>query len=154
MKKSILAGLGVVFACGCGGTSAPAGKGDDVIVDVDATTTMEETAEGSTAYGYTADGASVGPSDAGMYGTLADAYAVPSVCATTCVCEAGTFCFAGGSSSPAFSGTCDNASGYGVGCDPLPPNVATCGDLLSALVGKVSCTPRCIPANGMTVLCD
>ena len=153
MMRSIVVGLTMLAAVGCSGTSAPAGKGDDFVGE-DATTTVEEMAEGSTAYGYAPDGASLAPSDAGVYGIIADAYAVPSVCATQCVCEAGTFCFGGGPGSPAFSGTCDNASGYGVGCDPIPAGATTCELLLAALIGKVPCTPRCVPSNGMTVVCD
>jgi hypothetical protein len=151
MRRTIPAGL-LALVAACGGTSSPAGKGDDLIVDVEASTTQEEPAEGSVPYGYAADGASLSMSDP-QFGYLPDAYAVPAVCASTCTCAAGSFCFGGGRGSPAFSGTCDNASGVGVGCDPIPNACTDCRCLLAALAGQLPCVATCVPANGMTVYC-
>jgi hypothetical protein len=141
VKKTILAGL-LSIAAACGGTSAPAGKGDNLIVDVDASKTQEEPAEGAAPYSSMSD-AQFGYAVSG----------IPAVCATQCTCAAGSFCFGGGRGSPAFSGTCNNASGYAVGCDPIPGGCTDCACLLMALAGKLPCNAECVPANGMTVYC-
>jgi hypothetical protein len=157
MKRAIVVGLllasvasSAVYACG--GSGEPVGKGDDLIVDVEASTTREEAAAGAVGYGYAPDGASLSMSDA-QYGRLDDAYAVPAVCATQCTCAAGSFCYGGGRNAPAFSGTCDQTSGTAVGCNPVPSGCTDCQCLLAALAGKLPCVATCVPANGMTVYC-
>jgi hypothetical protein len=156
MKTTIVSGL-AALALGCGGSSSSPAPKDHLVVDVDATTTLEQTADGAVAsYGYAPDGAPLAPDDAHAFGRVDDAYAVPDVCGSTCTCAAGTFCFGGGAGVPAFSGTCDHATGYEVGCNPVPGGCTDCGCLLTQLTHALpsGCTPRCIPGNGMTVLCD
>jgi hypothetical protein len=156
MKMLLVAGF-ALFAWGCDqeGSRTTSVK-DHLIVDDDAPPAPEMIADGEVGYGYAADGGPIDLSDAQRYGTVADAYALPSVCGAQCTCEAGTFCFGGSSSSPPFSGTCDHATGYDLGCNPVPNGCTDCACLLQALGNQLPmpCTPRCSPANGMTVLCD
>jgi hypothetical protein len=148
------AGLAVVslfslaWACSDGGTPK-AGKGDTLIVDVDATNQppppMPDAGDDSP-YGTYEDGG-------GAYG-----YSPLSVC-KKCACEAGTYCFGGGTGHTTFSGTCSGASGLAVGCQPMPAGCAsttTCASadcIFMALKPELSCYPECVQGEAPIVYC-
>ncbi len=122
-----LAAVWLAGVAGCGGSATPAGNGDHLIVDVDAST-----GEVLPMVDASSDSA---------IGAYVDVNSVPAVC-STCACNAATqFCFAGGGSAAAFSGTCDQTGGpLAVGCNLIPQaclNEPSCPCILSAL--KMGC---------------
>jgi hypothetical protein len=142
------------LACG-GEASAPNRHGDTLIVDVEASTTVPQAADGAIPEGddapYAID-APTYPED--TYGTSYEsqgADGASALCASQCTCGPGSFCFGGGSGAPAFSGTCDHGLGTEVGCDPTPAGCTTCECVLSSLFGQRAC--HCVAGTWMTVLC-
>src|SRR5579862_8070113 len=90
----------------CGDAAKPAGNGDHLFVDVDASTGEQPPM--------------VDAASDSIIGTYIDANALPSAC-NTCACDTTTqFCFGGGPSAQ-FSGTCDQTGGpLAVGCNLIP----------------------------------
>jgi hypothetical protein len=135
------------FVCGCSGSNAPkTGKGDTLKVDVPATNLPPQPPPdaGSTDALYGAVG------EGGAYG-----YSPVTVC-RDCACEAGTYCFGGGTGYTTFSGTCTGAPGLAVGCQPLPAgcgNPPTCDCIFQALKPEISCYPECLHNSALTVYC-
>jgi hypothetical protein len=136
-----LVGCGLLAACSDSG--APTGKGDQVVVDVEAST-------GEQLPQTTAPDSS--------YGVYIDANALPSAC-TTCACDTtSTFCFGGGVDAGTFSGTC-NAAGaaIAIGCNALPSacaNEPSCPCILSALQGMLPCTYATCSDTNFSVTCE
>jgi len=137
------------LAWGCSDGNAPkTGKGDTLIVDVDATNQPPQAM------------ADAGADDS-PYGAVADAYGgysySPTGVCSKCACGAGTYCFGGGTGYATFSGTCSGSSGLAVGCQPLPAACAsapTCDCLFQALRSEISCAPVCAGAKSpFTVYC-
>jgi hypothetical protein len=157
MRWRFAACLGVAslspIAWACSSSSAPIGRGDTLIVDVDATIIPSQPAPDA--------GAADSP-----FGTYYDdapgaySYSPLAVC-SKCACEAGTYCFGGGTGYTSFSGACSGSSGLAVGCQPLPPACATtatdqtaeCACIFSALKPDLSCTPECTQGKPLTVYC-
>jgi len=136
-----------LFALGCSnGNPAKTGKGDKLIVDVDATITPPQAtadAGADSPYGVTEDG----------YGAYS--YSPVAVCAK-CACGSGTYCFGGGTGHTTFSGNCSGGSGLSVGCQPLPAacaGAATCECIFQALKSQISCYAVCEPNSGPAVYC-
>jgi hypothetical protein len=160
MRWRALAGLGAaslaVWAWACSSSSgAPTGKDDTLIVDVDATNIPGQTQPdaGDTDSPF---GTYYGDAPSGAYD-----YSPTSVC-SKCACEAGTYCFGGGTGFTTFSGTCSGSSGLAVGCQPLPAACVTaaasgkteeCACLFSALKAQVPCTPECTQGKSVMVYC-
>jgi hypothetical protein len=135
------------LAWACSDSSAPKNPKDTLIVDVDATTTppqpMPDLDATDSPYGTVEDGN-------GAYG-----YSPVGVC-NKCACEAGTYCFGGGTGYTTFSGTCTGASGLAVGCQPLPAACAsapTCDCIFDSLKSELSCYPQCEQGKALTVYC-
>jgi hypothetical protein len=141
--------VSLAWACS-GGSPTKAGTHDTLIVDVDATNLppqpMPDAGAADAPYGTLVDGG-------GPYG-----YSPVGIC-TKCACEAGTYCFGGGTGYTTFSGSCTGATGLAVGCQPLPaacPSTTTCasaGCLFAALKPQVSCYPVCEQDKGPIVYC-
>jgi hypothetical protein len=140
----LLASLFAVAAA-CSTSTAPLGKGDDFISDVDADATTQPT-QGDD-----------GPYDDGLFSRAESGYPAPpdgyapyDWC-TQCGCPAGTYCFGGGTGYTSFSGDChaeagvlDGSAELSVGCYPLP---TTCGDEpeCDCIIAEVSKYVTCIP---------
>jgi hypothetical protein len=105
------------------------------------------------------------PSDAGsgsVYGAVDEAgyagyaYSPLEVC-KHCGCEAGTYCFGGGTGYSTFSGTCTApGSALGIGCQALPAACggdAGCDCLFAALKTQVPCYLVCAGVGDLTVYC-
>lgn len=127
-------------------TGAPAGSGDHVTVDNDATVQPQQPKFDG---GPDSIFASV---DGGAY-AAPDAYDPYGAC-KSCKCPAGDYCFGGGGSYTTLS-TCTPTS-FGVGCQPIP---AACGadascDCLLTAIGSMGlqCYPVCVQ-NSLTVYC-
>jgi len=142
------------FACSSSSTP-PTGKGDKLIVDVDATYQPSQPMPDAGAYDS--------PYGTG-YGTVGEgggaySFSPVDVC-MKCACEAGTYCFGGGTGYTTFSGTCSGAAGLAVGCQPLPagcPSTATCATsaecIFAALKPEISCYPQCEQMKVPIVYC-
>jgi hypothetical protein len=82
------------------------------------------------------------------YGTAPDGY-VPFDWCSRCACEAGTYCFGGGTGFTTFSGTCAEgpaAGGLAIGCMPVPADCAGdagCDCLIEAVQAALTCAPVC-----------
>jgi hypothetical protein len=96
------------------------------------------------------------------YGTFDDGgyvrgYAVsPIQVCKQCACEAGTYCFGGGTGYTTFDGTCTAGSTLGVGCQPLPTACATkptCDCLFDALKANVHCYLVCSGTDDLIAYC-
>jgi hypothetical protein len=105
------------------------------------------------------------PSDAGsapVYGAVDEAgyagyaYSPLKVC-KQCGCEAGTYCFGGGTGYSTFSGTCAApGSGFGIGCQALPAACegdAGCDCIFAGLKTQVPCYLVCAGVGDLTVYC-
>jgi hypothetical protein len=134
------------LAGACSTSTAPLGKGDDFVSDVDADATTQPQ-QGDD-----------GPYDDGLFARVESSYPPPpdgyapyNWC-TQCGCPTGTYCFGGGSGFTDFNGDCHADAGaltssamLSIGCYPLP----ACGDepscdCIIAEVGKyVACYPNC-----------
>jgi hypothetical protein len=117
------------------------GKGDTLIKDVPPTTQPDQM---------------FAQPDGGGYGSP-DAYAYsPLTVCKNCACEAGTYCFGGGTGHTTFSGSCTNAGSLDVGCQPLPSSCAstpTCACVLSALTTSKALSCYAVCSKGPTVYC-
>jgi len=84
------------------------------------------------------------------------AYSPLEVC-KQCACEAGTYCFGGGTGYTTFSGACTGGgSAFGIGCQPLPAACATqpnCDCLVGALKLPAACYLVCTDVSNLTVYC-
>jgi hypothetical protein len=148
-------GSGVLGAAACSEQTAPSGKGDNVIVDVDATAGQGDNGGGD-------DGAvdEVFASVESGYPAPPDGYAPFDWC-SQCACPSGTFCFGGGTGYETFSGDCHADAGalgtapLAIGCYPFPPTCASqpsCDCLIvaiSQLLGS-SQNPACYPVCSIT----
>jgi hypothetical protein len=95
-----------------------------------------------------------GPLDEAGYGT-AYAYSPLQVC-KQCGCDAGTYCFGGGTGFTTFSGTCASGGAFGIGCQPLPAACGaspSCDCLFDNLKGKVPCYLVCTGTSDLTAYC-
>jgi hypothetical protein len=145
---ALLGGALVSAAAACNSddsSGVPAGKGDNLTVDNDATTQP---------------GA---PTDAGADSPFArvegsvydkpDGYDPYGIC-QKCACPATDYCFGGGTGYTTFSGSC-TPSGFGIGCNPLPAGCSgdsDCDCLLMATASKFPCYAVCVQ-NSRTVYC-
>jgi hypothetical protein len=139
-------GAGVLAVSGgCSESTAPSGRGDNVIVDVDAAASQGDNGGGD-------DGAVdevFARVDSG-YAPPPDGYAPFDWC-TQCACPAGTFCFGGATGNETFSGDCHPDAGalgatLAIGCYPFPAACAstpTCECLIGAISQDVPCYPVC-----------
>jgi hypothetical protein len=90
-------------------------------------------------------------------GGYAQGYAVsPLTVCKQCACEAGTYCFGGGTGYTTFSGTCTSGPPLGIGCQPLPAACATkpdCACLFDSLKGQVPCYLVCSGVDNLLAYC-
>jgi hypothetical protein len=140
-------GSGVLAVAGaCSEQTAPSGKGDTVIVDVDSTAPQGDNGGGD-------DGAvdEVFASVDSGYAPPPDGYAPFDWC-SQCGCPSGTFCFGGGSGYTSFNGDCHADAGalgaapLAIGCYPFPPacaNEPSCECLIMAISQDMPCYPVC-----------
>jgi hypothetical protein len=140
----------------CDGEDAPPvvqGR-DDIVGPAPTTTSAPQTPPPA----ETPDASSDSP-----YGVLDDggygqgyAYSPLAVC-KQCACEAGTYCFGGGTGFTTFGGTCTSAgSALGIGCQSLPVACAsqpTCDCLFNALQGQIPCYLVCTGVSDLTAYC-
>jgi hypothetical protein len=146
---AVALGTGVLAAPGaCAESQAPAGHGDNVILDVDASGSQGDNGGGDDA--ALPDDSPFTPVDSG-YGAVPDGYAPFEWC-SQCSCPSGTFCFGGGSGYTNFTGDCHADAGalgsapLAVGCYPLPPacaNEPSCECLILAISQDMPCYPVC-----------
>ena len=150
----VSAGLMAAAAVACNGDDAPSGptgSGDNLKVDVDATTQAAQppAMESGVEYG-----------DGGYASAVAaDGYAPAAWCAQ-CACSAGSFCFGGGTNFTSFDGVCDHVeAGPGVplaiGCN-LPPSgcdASDCACLITAIGGQLPCYSECVGVKTPMVYC-
>jgi hypothetical protein len=139
-------------ASGPGGTLAP---GDHLHVDVDASQ-LPPQPDG----GLSADSPFASVDGPYRYGQVTGAYAyAPLTVCSKCACEAGTYCFGGGTGHTTFSGTCNHtgsSGGLDVGCEPLPATCASkpdCNCLIQALAPSISCYTECTGTKALTLYC-
>jgi hypothetical protein len=141
-----LAAAGLAACSADDSTSAPTGKGDDITVDVDATSQ-----QGGPMGGAGAD-SPFARVDGGAY-DKPDGYDPYGIC-QKCACPATDYCFGGGGSFTQFDGNCKPA-GFGIGCNPLPAGCSggmDCECLLKATASEFSCYGVCVQ-NSTTVYC-
>jgi hypothetical protein len=147
-------------AAACGDdSSAPAGSGDSVVVDVDATTQPPQSRGDGGAYYPDV----FAPGD-GPYSPPPDGYAPYQACAK-CACGASTFCFGGGTGYTGESAVCgaDAAlpadGGLQLGCDSIPAECAKagpteiCSCLLKTLSPLLPCYSVCTDTPQLIVYC-
>jgi len=154
LAASVLLGVVVAGLAGCSESKAPAARGDDLKVDIDASAAPPPADIGDDA---STQNSPFAPVD-GPYGPLPDGYAPLAVCAQ-CACDGSTFCY-GGSPYTSFSGACDqtaNAS-LGLGCHAIPAGCAAepdCVCLLQALGTQMPCYAACANDGngGFTIYC-
>jgi hypothetical protein len=131
--------LGLVVACTTDGPPPPTGSGNDTIVDNDATNGVRPPASQDAS-----PDSPFAPVDGG-YPAAPDGYSPIQNCGA-CTCEAGTYCFGGGSGYTTFSGACTPTT-FGIGCQPVPAACATdasCDCLLQATAAQVPCYGVCV----------
>jgi hypothetical protein len=139
----VLVGALVAMGAACSESTAPAGKGNDVVVDVDGSGGPPEQ-PGDDA----PDDSPFARVDSG-YQPPPDGYSPFAFC-SSCSCPAGTYCFGGGTSFESFNGDCHEDAGadagLAIGCQPFPPACAaqpTCECLIQALAPSMPCYPVC-----------
>jgi len=152
--KLALLGVATLALAGCDGEDAPpVVQVRDNVVAPTATATQAppppsmDTSDASTdsPYGVLDDGGY-----AGRY-----AYSPLQVC-KQCGCDAGSYCFGGGTGYTAFSGTCSTGATFGIGCQPLPTGCGAspdCACLFDALKGTVPCYLVCSGTSSLTTYC-
>jgi len=148
-RSSALVLLGAAFALAgaCSNSTAPLGKGDDLISDIDAADATQPQ-QGDD-----------GPYDDGLFARVESGYPAPpdgyapNAWCKECACPEGTYCFGGGTGIDTFNGSCHpdagpltSAAELSVGCYPIPAgcNDEPACDCIIAEVSKyVACYPNC-----------
>jgi hypothetical protein len=148
-RSSALVLLASVFALAgaCSTSTAPLGKGNDFISDIDAADATEPQQGDDGPY----DDGGFARVESG-YPATPDGYAPYDWC-TQCGCPDGTYCFGGGTGVETFNGSChadagtpDGAAGLSVGCYPLPTGCGeepTCDCIIAEISQYVGCYPNC-----------
>jgi hypothetical protein len=157
---SVFAIAGAVFAAftACGESSPPGGTlapGDHLHVDVEASDLPAQPDAGQPA-----DSPFLSVDGPYHFGPGADAYAyAPLGVCSKCACEAGTYCFGGGTGHTTFSGTCNHtgsSGGLDVGCEPLPAACASkpdCNCLIQTVGASITCYSECTGTKSLTLYC-
>jgi hypothetical protein len=135
----------------CSDSPPPLGRGNHLVLDVDATMPPMQTPsndEASTDSAY---------SPVGTKYAIPDGYAPAAIC-QQCACSGATYCFGGATGHTVFSGSCDGGGGAGleIGCQPLPAacaNEPDCVCLIRELSPKMPCYPVCGEGNALIVYC-
>ncbi len=135
------------MACNGDDSSPATGNGNDVHVDVDATTQ-----QGPPSGADAGADSPFAPVEGSVY-SKPDGYNPLGVC-KSCACPGTDYCFGGGTGNATFGGNC-NPTGFAVGCQPLPAacaSDASCECLLQATAGQVPCYAVCVQ-NSRTLYC-
>jgi hypothetical protein len=157
LLASVMGVIGGAAACNSNiESNAPAGKGDTVFVDVDASMLPPSPSEDAAI----ADSPFARVDGSGIYGSNYDAYAVLSICEPP---DAGAEPDGGGSndgSEPAADGAVSASSpadGAASGCVPFPAECASepdCICLFRAFAAQIPCSyPSCGVKKGFTINC-
>lgn len=152
----LVAGAISAVAAACSqGAGTPAGSGDRVIVDVDATNQPQQPQGGSDA---SPSSDAYGDS---RYTPPPDGYAPYNVC-SQCACPSGSYCFGGGTGYTSSSAVCGEAAapppdgGLQVGCVSIPAQCANanpiCPCLLKAL-SNLPCYTVCTDTPSLIAYC-
>jgi hypothetical protein len=147
-------GAVLVWTAACDDDSRPLVKGVDEVIDATSAAAPLPAPEYPDA---SSDDAAFGVYDDGAaYNSKVYAYSPLAAC-QQCGCEAGTFCFGGGTGHTTFSGTCAAPGGaLDIGCQALPPSCAaqpTCDCVFDALRSQVPCYLVCSGTTDLTVYC-
>jgi hypothetical protein len=135
---------------GCSDSSAPLGRGNHLVSDVDATAARMQAPPQDTAIDSSY-------SPVGTQYAIPDGYAPAAIC-QQCACSGATYCFGGATGHTVFSGSCDGGTGTGlaIGCQPVPAacaNEPDCACLIRELSPTMPCYPVCGQGNGLIVYC-
>jgi len=149
-----LLGVLLVGALACDGEDAPpiVRVHDDIIANVP-TTMASAQPQGNADLADASTASSYGAVDEAGYS--AGYTTSPLEVCKQCACEAGTYCFGGGTGYTTFSGTCSNGSSFGIGCQPLPAACATkpdCDCVFDALKA-VPCYLVCSGTSKLVAYC-
>lgn len=159
------AGLGAApAACDDTSSSKPIVIGDEVMVDVDATTQTSQPSPicGGANEPFDTDG-SYCSGDGGSYSAYGseDGGYAPLAWCTQCGCPKDSYCFGGGTGYTTFSGVCNNAEAgpphpFAIGCNPPPSgcDASDCVCLIQALSGQMPCIAECVGSKApVSVYC-
>ncbi len=147
--------VGVCDVVACDGEDAPpVVKVHDMITGPVATEAPSTEAPLSEGMPDASTDSAYGVDDDGGYSR---GYAVsPLTICKQCACEAGTYCFGGGTGYTTFSGTCTSGAPLGIGCQPLPAACASkpdCECLFDSLKGQVPCYLVCSGVDKLVAYC-